>query len=101
MEKDYQSLDGGDRDKFELHLRNLMNKHLGVSYVSTKLHTVFPSVGESEICQMEIEPASDPIVLTLPDHNGQPKERFYVRNGNASQELPIAEMHNYFKGRFG
>ena len=101
LEKDYQSLDGGDRDKFELHLRNLMNKHLGVSYVSTKLHTVFPSVGESEICQMEIEPASDPIVLTLPDHNGQPKERFYVRNGNASQELSIAEMHNYFKGRFG
>ena len=101
LENDYKSLDGGDRDKFELHLRNLMNKHLGVSYVSTKLHTVFPSVGESEICKMEIEPVGEPIVLTLPDHNGQPKEHFYVRNENASQELLVAEMRNCFKVRFG
>lgn len=100
LEKDYLSLDGGDRDKLELHLRNLLSKHFGVSYVSTSLRVSFPSLGETEICQIDIEPASKPMVVTMPDNDGHPKQHFYVRNGNASQELPLAEMHGYFKGRF-
>jgi len=32
---------------------------------------------------------------------GQPKEHFYVRNGNASKELLVAEMRNCFKVCFG
>ena len=33
LESDYHSLSEADRDKFELHLRNLLNKHCGTSYV--------------------------------------------------------------------
>ena len=100
MERDNISLDGGDNDKFELHLRNILSKHLGVSYVSGNLRVNFPIIGEMQICQIEIEPAREPMIITLPDNNGQPIEHFYLRNGNSSQELPLAEMHSYFKEHF-
>ena len=100
LEGDYLSLGGANRDKFELHLRNLMNGAFGAAFVSSKLKVLFPAIGEVEICQVDVQPSAKPLVLTVKDKNGVGQEKFYVRSGNSSQELSLAEMPSYLAERF-
>jgi hypothetical protein len=100
LDKDYGSLDGGGRDKFERHLRQLIKDKFGMSYTSNSVKCEFADFGGLDVCKVTILPASQPIVLKVVDKNGQPGERMYIRNGNASHELPMSEMHDYMKQRF-
>jgi hypothetical protein len=87
LEPDYHSLGGVDRDKFELHLRNLLNQQFGKAFVTSKLAIRFHEVGDKEVCQIETSPAKEPVVITTKDKNGQATEKFYARSGNSSQEI--------------
>jgi hypothetical protein len=100
LERDYSSLTEGDRDKFELHLRNLLNQQCGVSFVASRVRIRFPSVDGRDICQVDTTASSHPIVVKVADKNGQTAERFYVRSGNLARELPVSEMQSYLKDRF-
>lgn len=101
LEHDYISLDGGDRDKLERHLRGILSNHLGASYVAGKVRVRFQVDGdELEVCQVEVLPAQQPIIITLRDKGGQPVEKFFVRSGNSSQSLALTEMNAYIKERF-
>jgi hypothetical protein len=100
LEGDYLSLGGANRDKFELHLRNVLNSAFGAAFVSSKLKVLFPAIGEVEICQVGVRPSTKPLVLTVKDKNGVGQEKFYVRSGNSSQELSLAEMPSYLAERF-
>ena len=100
LESDYHSLGGGDRDKFELHLRNLLNQQFGPALVSTKVSVQFHEVGEKEVCQIEVLSNKSPVIVNLKDKNGQSVEKFFVRSGNSSLELPPSEMSVYLKDRF-
>jgi hypothetical protein len=101
LEHDYISLDGGDRDKFERHLRGILSNYLGASYVAGKVRIRFPIDGdELEVCQIEVLPAQQPIIVTLKDKGGLPVEKFFVRSGNFSQNLTPSEMNAYIKERF-
>lgn len=68
--------------------------------VATRLKVSFPTVDGGEICQVAILPASKPLIVTVADKNGQPLQKFYVRNGNSSREMPLSEMHQYISERF-
>ncbi|KIH77487.1 hypothetical protein SAMN05660860_01851 [Geoalkalibacter ferrihydriticus] len=101
LEHDYISLDGGDRDKFERHLRGILNNHIGASYVAGKVRVRFHVDGDDlEVCQVDILPAQKPIILILKDKGGQPVEKFFVRSGNSSLHLSLSEMNPYVKERF-
>ncbi len=100
LENDYASLDHGDKDKFELHLRNLLRKAFGNAFAASKVKIRFPQVQGEEICHVEIQKALEPLVLKVYDKNGQQSEKLYVRSGNASQEIPLSEMSTYIKQRF-
>ena len=100
LEPDYHSLGGVDRDKFELHLRNLLNQQFGTGFVTSKVVVKFHEVEEKEVCQIETAAAKEPVILTVKDKNGQPTEKFYARSGNSSQEIPLSEMNAYIKERF-
>lgn len=100
LEGDYHALGEADRDKFELHLRNLLNKHFGTSFVTSKVRVSFPLIGESEICQLDVQPASKPMVVQLKEKSGQIQEKLYVRSGNSSQEISMSEMQSYLAERF-
>lgn len=100
LEADYHSLGGADRDKFELHLRNLLNQQFGPGFVTSKVAIKLHEVGEKEICQIEISPAAAPVIVKMKDKNGLSAEKFYARSGNSSQEIPVSEMHAYSKDRF-
>ena len=100
IEPDYHSLGGVDRDKFELHLRNLLNEQFGKAFVTNKVGIKFREVGEKEVCQIETAPAKEPVIVKVKDRNGQTAEKFYARSGNSSQEILLSEMNAYIKDRF-
>jgi hypothetical protein len=99
LENDYASLEA-DRDRFEVHLRNLLNEQFGVASVTQNVTITFPTVRELEICQVDVSRASEPLVIKQKDANGQSIEKFYVRSGNTSQEMPISQLKGYLKERF-
>ena len=99
LERDYESLGDADRDKFELHLRNILNRDFGTAMVTTRIQIRFHAVDDKELCQVEIAPFSTPVLVKSADKNGQVQERFYVRSGNSSQELSKAEMLAYLEER--
>jgi hypothetical protein len=100
LDHDYQSLGGVDRDKFELHLHNLLNQQLGTGFVAQRVRVKFQSAGDKEVCLIETSPAKEPVVVTLKDKSGQAVEKFYARSGNSSQEIPLGQMGAYIKERF-
>lgn len=100
LEGDYHALGGANRDKFELHLRNLMNEAFGASFVTGKIKVSFPEIGEIEICRIEILPSTKPLIISVKDKSGQAQEKFYVRSGNSSQEFSLNEMQAYLTERF-
>lgn len=100
LEPDYLSLGGVDRDKFELHLRNLLNTALGAAFITSKVKIAFPAIGEIEICKVDVQPSSKPLILKVKDKNGMAQDKFYVRSGNSSQEISLAEMPAYLAERF-
>ena len=60
----------------------------------------FPIIEESEICEIDIKAGNKPLFLEVSDKNGQKLKKFFVRSGNSSQDLDIAETAEYVKRRF-
>jgi predicted HTH transcriptional regulator len=100
LDHDYLTLTDGDRDKFELHLRNLLNQQFGAGFVTSKVQIRFHEVEGKEVCQVEVSLAKEPVILKLKDKSGQTFEKFFARSGNSSQEIPLSEMNVYVKERF-
>lgn len=100
LENDYSILGNIDKDKFQLHLINLFNQQFGTAYVTGKILIKFHSLDDKEICQVDVSPANEPLVIKVNDKNGQILEKLYARSGNSSQEIPLSEISNYLKDRF-
>ena len=99
LDNDYRVLDAG-KDKFERHLRGILSNNLGKGSVATNIKMLFPKVGEYEICQLEVQESRMPVVISLKDKQGESQEKFYIRNGNLSEELSKSEMSNYIHDKF-
>lgn len=100
LEHDYHSLGDADRDKLELHIRNLLDKTFGTAFVTMNISISFPQIGDDEICRFDVQRALEPIIVSLKDKNGQSFEKFFVRSGNSSKDLSLSEMHSYCEERF-
>jgi uncharacterized protein with ParB-like and HNH nuclease domain len=100
LDFDYNTLNPGNKDKFELHLRNLVNNEFGKEFAATNLKVRFPIIEEKEICEIDIKPINNPLYCEVPDKNGVKTKKFYIRSGNSSQELDIQETAAYIKNRF-
>jgi hypothetical protein len=100
LEHDYVSLDGGNGDKLQLHLRNLLTEQFGASHVAQTVDVAILDVDGKDICQIEVARSNKPLVLRTKDKNGQTIESFYIRNGNLSQAIPMSEFHAYAQTRF-
>ena len=99
LDNDYAAIKG-DKDKFELMLRNTLVNALGQTFAARKVSITFPCVDGVEICQVEVSPANEPLVISTTDQKGRKEEKFYVRSGNSSQEVPLSQMREYFDDRF-
>ena len=101
LDQDYSALGDADRDRFELHVRNLFSEAFGQTFTSTKLRVSFPEVNETEICKIDVYPADHALVVETKDKNGIKAEKLYVRNGNSSPEMPLSEIQAFLAQRFG
>lgn len=100
LENDFNTLKDGNKDDFELHLRNLVNQAYGVEFASTNLQVTFPVIDEIEICMVEIKPGNKPLFTNMTNKYGVKAEKFYLRSGNSSPELPVSEVARYVRSRF-
>lgn len=101
LEDDYNSLKDGDKDKFELHLRNLLNNAYSKEFTANNLSITFPKINDEELCIVEVLKGTKPLYTTMTDNAGQKKEKFFIRSGNSSQELnSLAEITSYIKNHF-
>ena len=101
LDYDYNTLGDGNKDKFELHLRNLINKSYGVEFATNNISIDFPVIDDKELCVVDIVKGEKPLYTMMADKNGQKVEKFHVRSGNSSQEISgLAEVTSYIKNRF-
>ncbi|MCP4882262.1 MAG: ATP-binding protein [Flavobacteriales bacterium] len=101
LEKDFKTLKKTDADYYEVHLRNIMHKLMGVKYVSRYIRTQFERIEDKFICKIKVISANEPLFLKYKNKNGQLEEKFYVRSGNSSHEIKsIAEINDYINTKF-
>ena len=100
LQDDFNTLKEANKDHFELHLRNIVNNTYGKDFATTHMKVNFPVIEELEICEIDIKAGTKPLFLEVLDKNGQRHKRFFVRSGNSSQDLDIAETAEYVKRRF-
>jgi len=102
LEKDFQTLKKTDADYYEVHLRNIMHKLMGVKYVSKFIRTEFETFEDLKtVCKIKVISADEPLFLKYTNKNGQKEEKFYVRSGNSSHEIEsIAEINDYINKKF-
>lgn len=100
LEQDYAALGDADKDRLELHLRNLFNQAFGQNFTVSKLIITFPVIDDLEICQIEVLPADMAMIVTVTERSGLKSEKLYVRNGNSSPEMPMTEIQGFLQERF-
>lgn len=100
LDADYNTL--GDKDGFELHLRNMIIKSYGVEFSTNNVFVSFPEVDGTEICVVEIKKSNVPLYTSVTDKGGRKAEKFFIRSGNSSQPIEsLQEINTYIKNRFG
>ena len=91
---------GGNQDKLELHLTNLLGKHFGSAFQAARIRVSFLQHEGVEVCRVDIERSMTPVFVSTADRNGALMERFFVRSGNSTQELTPRETAAYIGEHF-
>lgn len=99
LEKDYESL-GGDKDEFELHLGQLIDREFGKIFRAGRITISFPEIEEMQFCQVDIRRAAKPLVINSVNKNGQQTEKLFLRVGNSTQELTLGEASDFMQSWF-
>ncbi|MBG29427.1 MAG: hypothetical protein CMI31_05430 [Opitutae bacterium] len=100
LQNDYDSLNG-DKDKFQLHLFNLLDAEYGTGYSTSSITVTFHQKDNNEVCKIEISNGDNPLYTNVTDKHGQKSQKFFVRPGNASKELAShSEVTEYINNRF-
>lgn len=101
LEPDFHTLAKKNVDYFELHLRKLINNQFGVNFSNKYILTRFQIIEGRTICVVQIAPSDQPKFLKSKNKHGALEERFYVRSGNASQQITsLTEINAYIEGHF-
>lgn len=95
LDNDYSIVKNYNSDRFELQLRNSLEKYLKRKIIHELIKVNFHHIKRKKICEIIISPSSKPIILY---DNG--KQEFYVRIGNSTRPYNIEEFFEYSKTRF-
>jgi hypothetical protein len=95
LEPDYRTLgQKGDRDGFELHVMQVLGRAVGaaaLAFVRVSIH----KLEEKDVCRIDVRRSPEPVFVT----EGQTPV-FYVRLGNATQPMSVADAHQYIKSHW-
>ena len=101
LQPDFNTLKKQDADYFELHARKLINNEYGIAFSNENLLMSFNIIDDKTICVIQISPSETPVFIKSKSKLGGMVEKFYVRSGNASQEISsLKEVNEYIKVRF-
>jgi len=100
LHDDYKTFKEQNKDKFELHLRSIINENFGKDFAASQLSIEFPVIEGTEICVAEVKSGLEPKYLQVSSQNNQKTEHFYLRSGNQSPFLSIDEAAKYINRRF-
>ena len=94
LESDFSTLAKPDRDGFQLHLSNILDKYLGKEVMKLwKLD--WPIYDGKQICHVKVTASNKPVYVAY-----EGKEEFFVRKEGSSQPLSRAEEHIWAKDRW-
>jgi very-short-patch-repair endonuclease len=99
LDRDYSCL-GGNRDRMQLHLTNLVTNHFGQAYRAARIRIGFPEHEGTEVCRIDIDRSPSPVFVTTKDAREVAAERFFVRSGNSTQELSPSQTAAYIREHF-
>ena len=89
IEKDIELF--GNEDKYELHLSNIIENRIGNKFMPY-IHIEFHKINENKICLVRVDKSPWPNYLKSDN-----REKYFVRLGNHSKELSIAEAQDYIR----
>lgn len=94
LEDDYNFANLKDRDKFELHLKNILRSRIKIEkeYLARKIKVSFETINDKDVCIIEVEAGDRPMFTK--------DEKFFLRDGNNTIELKPSEIHKYISERF-
>ena len=103
LDNDYALMEV-DRDGFELHLYNLMNKNFGVNYTKSSpnrnISVSFPKIGNQEICVVEVKSSKKVLIIEHISKNGIKTEKLFIRTGNQTVQIEkLDEINTFLKDR--
>lgn len=92
---------GGSRDRFELHLTNLIKDRFSESFRVGCVSVSYPVLDDRTICRIDVRRSRNPVYLALSDNNNSPAtERLIVRAGASSPEIPLSQVATYIRDHF-
>jgi hypothetical protein len=95
LEPDYKTLGKRpDRDGYQQFLITLMSETIGKDQCASLAITFHPVEGK-EVCAIRATPGARPVYV-----KDNQQTRFYLRTGNATQELSTKESVDYIKARW-
>lgn len=97
MDDDYRVTVKGNRDGFELWLRDYLAQRLGTG-VLHELAVSFHTIDGLDICRVDVRPGSRPVFLAEP--GGHRTADLYLRTGNSTRRLLTDEAISYVARRF-
>lgn len=99
LEPDLSSL-GGIRDRFELHLTNLIKDRFSESFRAGCVSVSYPILGDKLVCRVDVKRSRTPVYLALSEGNSPATERLIVRAGASSPEIPLGQVAAYVRDHF-
>ncbi|MAT39231.1 MAG: hypothetical protein CL946_06475 [Ectothiorhodospiraceae bacterium] len=84
----------GNDDKLLLHMANLIKEQIG-AYFMNYVHMQVEDLNGKKILRVDVSPSDAPAYM---EHNQV--EKFYIRTGPATTNLPVSEVYDYITRRF-
>ncbi|HEX4097193.1 MAG TPA: hypothetical protein VHX64_10720 [Caulobacteraceae bacterium] len=91
---------GGVRDKFEVHLTNVIKQRFSESFRAGCVSVSYPTEDGKTICRVDVQRSRSPVYLSLAYGGGPEAERLIVRAGASSQEIPLSQVADYVREHF-
>jgi very-short-patch-repair endonuclease len=91
---------GGSRDKFEVHLTNVIKERFSESFRVGCVSVTYPIEDGKTICRVDVKRSRTEVYLTFAEGSGPPTERLIVRAGASSQEIPLSQVADYVREHF-
>ena len=99
LESDFATIGKGNRDGLELALRQRLETSLSIPTAAT-VRIEFDTVDGKDVCLVRVSPAAAP-VFVRPMEGGAQATEFWVRTGNATNQLHGDDMIAYKEDHWG